>query len=156
MKLCPKCGITKKKSEFHKNNSKKDGCASYCKECRIYYSKWHYNKDKKKYLERNKKNSWEWGKKNREYLQNLKSSQPCTDCGKYYHYCQMDYDHIKGKKTKSVSELVSRTRSSIKSIDREIKKCELVCANCHRLRTWKRLTKKSNAGDSAGEQKQPS
>jgi len=47
----------------------------------------------------------------------------------------MDFDHV-GEKTSEVSALV-RTRGTKRLLE-EIEQCELVCANCHRERTFKR------------------
>jgi hypothetical protein len=56
------------------------------------------------------------------------------DCGKQFLPCQMDFDHRPGEnKLQVVARLTSR-----EAILSEIKKCDLVCANCHRLRTWTR------------------
>jgi hypothetical protein len=44
----------------------------------------------------------------------------------------MDFDHVRGTKISDVSNL--RTTKALE----EIKKCELVCAVCHRLRTMER------------------
>lgn len=63
--------------------------------------------------------------------------QPCTDCGFIPEdACQMDYDHVRGAKVNHLSYLVRR--GNWKTVLDEIDKCELVCANCHRLRTQKR------------------
>jgi hypothetical protein len=78
--------------------------------------------------------------RNREYVRKIKEDNPCTDCGEYYHYSQMDFDHIDGKKKHNISR-VANSAVSIKTIKDELRKCELVCANCHRLRTWQRLNK---------------
>jgi hypothetical protein len=34
-KLCPKCGVRKERSEFHKDSTRKDGVNSYCKICKL-------------------------------------------------------------------------------------------------------------------------
>ena len=47
----------------------------------------------------------------------------------------MDFDHINGDKNYNVGKLVGHTRATI---DAELAKCEVVCANCHRTRTKKR------------------
>ena len=52
----------------------------------------------------------------------------------------MDFDHVRGVKHKNVSELISTL--SKKKIDAEIAKCEIVCSNCHRIRTHIRKTRK--------------
>lgn len=75
---------------------------------------------------------------NREYVRTLKESTPCSDCSKIYPWYVMDYDHLpEFEKRMDVSQLVANGYS-IESIDREIAKCELVCANCHRIRTYNR------------------
>lgn len=64
-------------------------------------------------------------------IKQLKSN-PCMDCGKTYPPECMDFDHVRGTKISDVSSL--RTTKALE----EIKKCELVCAVCHRLRTMER------------------
>ena len=71
-----------------------------------------------------------------KYIQELKSSTPCLDCKISYPYYVMDFDHVRGRKHKNVMELISTL--SKKKIDEEIAKCEIVCSNCHRVRTHKR------------------
>lgn len=76
-----------------------------------------------------------------KYIQNLKSNTPCMDCKKSYPYYVMDFDHVRGRKQKNVSELI--VTLSKKKIDEEIAKCEIVCSNCHRSRTHKRKISKN-------------
>jgi len=75
-------------------------------------------------------------KEKRLYVSKIKEA-PCTDCGIKYPSYVMDLDHVKGKKICDVSTLVDQN-VSLKIIINEIKKCEVVCANCHRKRTHKR------------------
>jgi hypothetical protein len=55
----------------------------------------------------------------------------------------MDFDHIAehGKKINTISRLINT--GSIQKVKEEIEKCELVCANCHRIRTFSRLNDKN-------------
>ena len=76
-------------------------------------------------------------KKYRDYGNGIKTNKPCADCGQSYHFSQMQFDHVKGDKIDGISVLV-RCRN-LQAIKDEIEKCELVCANCHALRTWNRL-----------------
>jgi hypothetical protein len=62
--------------------------------------------------------------------------RPCADCGVRYPYYVMDLDHVDGDKVMIVSKLVNFGATS-RVVD-EIAKCEAVCANCHRARTWRR------------------
>ena len=71
-----------------------------------------------------------------QYLRDLKTKTPCIDCGINYPYYVMDFDHVRGVKHANVMELVSTL--SKKRIDEEIAKCEIVCSNCHRIRTHMR------------------
>jgi len=76
-----------------------------------------------------------------QYLRDLKTKTPCIDCGINYPYYVMDFDHVRGQKHANVMELVSTL--SKKKIDEEIAKCEIVCSNCHRIRTHvRRMAKK--------------
>lgn len=61
---------------------------------------------------------------------------PCKDCNESFPPCAMDFDHVDGKSIQ-VSEMI-RMKSSLDAIQREIAKCELVCSNCHRIRTKNR------------------
>lgn len=69
-----------------------------------------------------------------EYLDKLKS-QPCADCGISYPPYVMDFDHVRAPKVASVSKMVMWGWEKLKT---EIAKCEIVCANCHRERSYQR------------------
>ena len=62
---------------------------------------------------------------------------PCADCGVQYPYCAMQFDHVRGTKDFDVSRGPARG-FSIKRIQAEIEKCDVVCANCHAIRTHER------------------
>ena len=77
--------------------------------------------------------------RNKEYVDRIKTENPCLDCGNYFPAICMDFDHLPGfDKHDNVAEL-TRGGCSIETIDAEIAKCELVCSNCHRIRTLNRL-----------------
>jgi len=65
-------------------------------------------------------------------------SHPCTDCGGHFPHFVMDFDHVRGTKRGIISRM-SKGRAALAKILDEIDKCEIVCANCHRLRTHLRL-----------------
>ena len=76
-------------------------------------------------------------------ISKLKESTPCIDCGNKFPAVCMDYDHKPGTKihtSHSISSLISSSKS-LERVLEEIKKCELVCSNCHRIRTQKRQEK---------------
>ena len=71
----------------------------------------------------------------RSYVNGLKETTPCAHCGGLFPACVMDYDHLPGEdKVSGVSVLV-KSAAPIEMIDAEIAKCQLLCANCHRIQT---------------------
>jgi hypothetical protein len=129
-KKCSNCKIEKCVEEFNRNYQKKDGLQTLCKECSRTQGKNHYQSNKAYYFRKNVKQR----KKCKAYYESMKS-YPCTDCKKTYPTYVMDWDHIQNKKY-NVSRLVAF--GSMKVLKNEISKCELVCSNCHRIRTHNR------------------
>lgn len=68
-------------------------------------------------------------------LAGLKSS-PCKDCGGRFPSCAMDFDHVRGKKYRHIGAMGHASFSVLVS---ELAKCDLVCSNCHRIRTQGRF-----------------
>jgi len=73
-------------------------------------------------------------------MASIKEGMPCVDCGLVLPVYVMHWDHLPGyEKIDEISSMVaSRKRSAVLE---EIKKCELVCANCHVMRTVARATR---------------
>lgn len=59
-------------------------------------------------------------------------SVPCADCGIQYPPYVMDFDHVRGEKIAAPGLLYTQ----VEAFQIEIAKCEVVCANCHRERTY--------------------
>ena len=77
----------------------------------------------------------------REFIYSCKTKGKCADCGfpgRNYPYV-LDFDHRNGKLDKRfmIGDWVKST-VSIERIKSEMSKCDLVCANCHRIRTHTR------------------
>lgn len=72
----------------------------------------------------------------RKYIQEFKQQRVCADCKENYPYYMMDFDHL-GDKKFSISGFRTHT-TNLDKIKEEIEKCEVVCANCHRIRTYQR------------------
>lgn len=80
-----------------------------------------------------------------QFVLNTKKNSSCIDCGflgKKYPFV-LDFDHISGVKSFNVSEFKYRT-NSFEKVVKEIQKCEIVCSNCHRIRTAKRKSRYSS------------
>lgn len=61
---------------------------------------------------------------------------PCVDCGQRFPHYVMDLDH-RGDKDCNIADMPRRAVAAQRVMD-EMAKCDVVCANCHRERTWKR------------------
>jgi len=70
----------------------------------------------------------------RSIIQEIKNV-PCADCGVKYPPYVMEFDHVRGEKVRDISNMVSES-VQIEKLLEEIEKCEVVCANCHRERTF--------------------
>jgi hypothetical protein len=133
---CSKCKTPKPVGEFNFKNAMLGKRHSYCKECGNDLSRSHYRSNKRQYLERNARTN----ARHRALIRSAKS-RPCADCGVQYPYYVMDFDHRDGATKSFILSDVPRATS--KSLIREIEKCDVVCANCHRERTHQRALKKS-------------
>lgn len=73
--------------------------------------------------------------KKRQMLQELKKV-PCMDCGKIYPPYVMDFDHRDpSEKVLNLSKVYAFGKEKLLA---EVKKCDIVCSNCHRIRTFSR------------------
>lgn len=112
--------------EFSLNKKRPDGYNSQCKKCHIVYRRNHYLKNKQKYIDKAsvyRTNFWKW-------FNDFKPSLICSNCGENRHWV-LDFHHLdSNKKDKSVSVLVNSC--SKKKVLNEIKKCTVLCSNCHR------------------------
>lgn len=129
-KFCNKCKLSKPLEQFHRRNK---GHQSICKSCRKKLDCEYFQANKEKRRRQAKEKRQEL----REWYSQLKA-QPCADCGVEYPSYVMDWDHLPSKnKSGYVSDILMALSSKIKILE-EIKNCELVCSNCHRIRTYNR------------------
>ena len=75
-------------------------------------------------------------KNNHANLWKLLSNSECADCN-IRDPRVLEFDHLRDKKF-NVSRAVSGSTRSWETILSEIDKCDIVCANCHRIRTQER------------------
>lgn len=74
-----------------------------------------------------------------EFLSQYKEDRGCMDCGEMYPYFILQFDHVNGKDFQISNH--SRHTGSLEKIKQEVEKCEVVCGNCHALRTYIRRMK---------------
>jgi len=134
-KRCFACQKSKNKSEFNKNSSRKDGLQSRCRECDKKRAKEIYHNDPngaKKANTRKKRNAEKVRENCVEYLKD----NPCEICGES-DIVVLEFDHKHNKK-RNVSTMLDGS-CSWKKVLNEIRKCRILCANCHRRETAKKF-----------------
>jgi len=127
-KQCGKCKIEyPNTSKFFAKKSILTGkLESTCKSCRKISRKAHYlnNTEKSKEQDRERKN------KTREWFYDIKSKLKCEVCSESRHWV-LDFHHRNPEeKENSISFLMQANRKT--KLLEEIKKCSVLCANCHR------------------------
>jgi hypothetical protein len=114
------------------NNKRKENHKKYMREV------W-YPKNKQKHI------SYMGDLKKRAslFITQYKKNKKCIDCGfDGFNYPEvLEFDHLRDKEF-DVS-MHTKYTSSLERIQKEMEKCELVCANCHRIRTVNRKNKLS-------------
>ena len=120
------------------------------KDAQLEAQRRHYAKHSEKVKAKVRQVNKQLRKRNKEYVDTLKSNTPCHDCGVVYAPYIMQFDHVVDGKRSAVANLV-RSCVSIETIQTEIDKCELVCANCHAERTYSRIREANEGLDEWGE-----
>ena len=150
-KLCWKCSTAKPVAAFSKDKSRADGLQPICKPCakiarlaqlelrpdgqRQAYKKWRANPENAaKASARTVRNR----RARADMLIERFKSAPCMDCKQSFPTCCMDFDHRPGVEKLFGLNFNSLSYRPLEAIMDAIAKCDLVCANCHRIRTVSR------------------
>ena len=119
--------------------NKKTGLRSaICRPCNREYQREHYLKNKDYYIEKSRV-------KKQEQVSNLKKirmeylrDHPCVECGESDPVV-LEFDHLdRNTKTYSVCKII-KDGLGVDTLLAEIKKCQVLCCNCHRRRTCRQL-----------------
>lgn len=135
MKICTKCEIEKEEFEFHKRANIPSGLKSWCKECSKKHEQNKSDEEKKKRYKQikvsDKARKLKLFEKLKEYTT---ENNGCKICGEL-DYVVLEFDHRDRKeKSFTIANAVGKAMSWDKLIV-ELKKCDILCANCHRRKT---------------------
>lgn len=135
MKTCTRCKETKPLSDFANNKAKKDGLQTNCRVCVKAMNAEYYKRSPEQTVNRlaYKDKSKE---KCRAFVKAYLAESACVDCGNDDPLV-LEFDHVRGEKVRSVSIWMSGGYS-LQTLVKEIEKCEVRCANCHRRVTAQR------------------
>jgi len=136
-KICPGCGQERDAEKDFRWRYKDRGIRqARCRYCQAESNKTHYQNNKQAYLDRAKSRNDRIIEENQRRLYAYLSTHPCVDCGET-DVRVLEFDHVRGKKLRNISLLLGQGYSW-ETIQAEIDKCEVRCANCHRIKTNQR------------------
>ena len=136
-KHCGTCDETKSTTEFNKNKGKKDGLNTICRKCSNARSRKYYNENTAEHKKAVYETNIRHRNRNKQWAYEYLLEHPCVDCGEEDPIV-MEFDHLPGYDKKyEVSGMIIKGYA-IETIKKEIDKCDVVCANCHKRRTSKR------------------
>ena len=126
MKTCSQCGSTKCLTEFHKQKRSPDGYNTRCATCKN-------NRENERYSH------------NRDFVHRYKLVVKCSKCGYDKSPYALEFAHRDSEeKWARQDDVWSHAHGkavkfewSRKKIKEEIRKCDVLCANCHREETYK-------------------
>ena len=124
MKTCSYCKQTKPKREFGKCKKHRDGLQSRCKECKRETRRKHYEANRDKYIDKAR----EYKNQRTKRVAELKSEAGCKFCPER-ESCALDFHHCQGEKEHNISKLARD--GAWEEVKKEMKKCVVVCRNCH-------------------------
>ncbi len=128
MKVCVKCKLEKSLDEFGNNKTKVDGKQTCCKLCvkeinAVYYKRTP-EKNPARVASRMKARLLA-----QQFVWDYMTLNPCVDCPETDPVV-LTFDHVRGTKSFDISYAVM-SGYGISTIQQEIAKCEVRCANCH-------------------------
>lgn len=126
-KICTKCRENKTLDQFNKRSVAKNGLSSQCRECNKNNLKDHYSRNKKYYINKAAKQ-----KKIRKIeWTNFKNKLKCERCEEN-HIATLDFHHLKPNEKDFAVSKFANMGYNMERILKEIEKCIVLCANCHR------------------------
>ena len=137
-KFCSRCKLEQELTNFTYKCKPKKILKPHCKECDRKSRKEYYSINRERIIgniiQRNKAIK----KNNLIFIMSYFSENPCVDCGET-NPIVLEFDHRDREEKKyNISEMLNHG-SSVESIKEEIKKCDVRCANCHKIRTAKQF-----------------
>jgi hypothetical protein len=133
---CYRCGEVKAAEEFAWRRRRKNQRDSFCRPCRSAYGREHYLANKQRYIDQAAVSKRKIRLERTRYLIEFFATNPCVDCGETDPVV-LEFDHL-DVTAKSFDIGNALERHTWEKFAAEMRKCEVVCANCHRRRTARR------------------
>lgn len=129
-KICSKCKKRKAVKHFGVKNRKTGKRQSYCFPCQRINSKNWYQENKQKHKATVRKNNDRYRKKLHQVIIDYLLIHPCASCGEDDIVVLQFHHRRRSRKIMEISKMITALRS-VDELKAEIKKCDVLCANCH-------------------------
>ncbi len=142
MKICTRCKVNQPNTSYYFKNKAKGWLHSQCKDCyaerRKEYYREHYSKYGDNYRKRARLRKKTIKTERQDRLYAYLQDKSCEHCG-ISDIRVLDLDHVNpSEKEFSITRAIN-DGYSWETILKEIKKCRILCANCHRIVTAKQF-----------------
>lgn len=131
-KYCPSCNRELDLDDFAWKDIAKGIRQIWCRKCLKEANRVHYLNNTQAYKDRAAARNERVRVENKQKLFEYLSTHPCVDCGSM-DIRILEFDHVRGKKSENITRMLES--SPWERIASEIAKCEVRCANCHRIKT---------------------
>ena len=132
MKRCCRCKITKDTSEFHRSAARKDGVQSCCRACKKLIDRDHNNRNPRRNYDRTR----EYRLRNQKWVDEYLRTKQCE-----WEGCTVNdpdmlvFDHLNTHKKRYHVSTMANNSWGLKSVQDEVAKCRVLCANHHQKHT---------------------
>ena len=132
MKRCCRCNVVRDTSEFHRAVPRKDGLQPYCRSCKRVIDRDHNRRNPRRNYER----TLEYRLRNQKWLYEYLKTKKCE-----WEGCIVDdpdmlvFDHLDPREKRDHVTTMAHSSWSLKSVQEEVAKCRVLCANHHQKHT---------------------
>ena len=134
-RTCARCGDIRPLADFPLRRKGGVTRFGHCRDCKAAYQRQWYERNRVRHLANVAAIKRELRALHRQIVVAAKSV-PCADCGVQHPPYVMDFDHVRGVKRWEIGRAKGTVPTA--SLLAEIAKCDVVCSNCHRIRTHRR------------------
>ena len=132
LKQCCRCKVVKDTSEFHRSAPRKDGLQSYCRACKKLIDREHNRRNPR----RNYEHRREYALRNLRWLNEYLKTRCCEwEGGDVNDPDMLVLDHLNPSEKRGHVSSIAHSSWGLKSVQEEVAKCRVLCANHHQKHT---------------------
>ncbi len=130
--ICRGCGVEKPLEQFNERAEETGARSTLCRLCTAAYQRRWYLANRTDLIERARLHRKQAKAENRARANLYLREHPCIDCGETDSVV-LDFDHTRDKR-REISKMINEG-FLWSTIELEIAKCDVRCANCHARKT---------------------